>query len=116
MDKIYLNDLKIDTIIGVYDWERHTRQTLRFDFIFDWDIRPAAQQDDLQHTLDYGLVAEKVVAFVENSEFQLIETLAEQVAQLLLNHFPITRLQLTLTKPVRLHGQNQAKIEIVRSR
>ena len=61
MDKIFLNNLQIDTIIGIYDWERETLQTLRFDFEFDWDIREAANTDDIKNTLDYGAVAGRVV-------------------------------------------------------
>ncbi|GAB4295588.1 MAG: dihydroneopterin aldolase [Methylophaga sp.] len=116
MDKIYLNDLKIDTIIGIYDWERQTRQTLGFDLEMDWDIKPAAQTDDISKTLDYGAIAQRVVAFVEASEYLLIETLAEEVCAMLLKEFPIPRLKLTLSKPVALHGQNMARIVIERSR
>ena len=75
MDKIFLNDLKIDTIIGIYDWERETLQTLRFDFEMDWDIRKAAASDDITNTLDYGAVANVVVEFVSNSRYLLIESL-----------------------------------------
>jgi len=116
MDKIFLNDLQIDTIIGVYDWERHTLQTLTFDLEMDWDIRPAASSDDISQTLDYGAVAQKIVAFVKASRYALIETLAEDVAALLLKEFPIPALTLTLSKPVALHGQNTARIHIHRSR
>ena len=115
MDKIFLNDLKIDTIIGIYDWERETLQTLRFDFEMDWDIRKAAASDDITNTLDYGAVANVVVEFVSNSRYLLIESLAEEVAQLLLKTFAIPRLKLTLTKPVQLHGKNQEQIVIERS-
>ena len=94
MDKIFLNDLKIDTIIGIYDWERETLQTLRFDFEMDWDIRKAAASDDITNTLDYGAVANVVVEFVSNSRYLLIESLAEEVAQLLLKTFAIPRLKL----------------------
>jgi dihydroneopterin aldolase len=116
MDKIFLNELKIDTIIGIYDWERHTKQTLSFDLEMDWDIAKAAASDDIADTLDYGEVANAVVQFVENNHYQLIERLAEDVAALLLEQFPIPKLKLTLSKPVALHGQNIARIVIKRSR
>ena len=116
MDKIFLNNLLIDTIIGIYGWERETLQTLRFDFEFDWDIRQAASSDDIKDTLDYGAVASRVVEFVSASRFQLIETLAEKVAALLLAEFPVHHLKLTLSKPVLIHGQNQAQIQIQRTR
>lgn len=116
MDKIFLNDLKIETIIGIYDWERETLQTLDFDLEMDWDIRKAAASDDIANTLDYGAIAETVVTFVEASRYQLIETLAEDLSALLLKKYPIPKLKLTLSKPVALHGNNLAKIVIERSR
>jgi len=64
MDKIFLNDLKIDTVIGVFDWERQIKQTLRFDIEIDYDIRPAATSDDIADTMDYGSIAKTVVGFV----------------------------------------------------
>ncbi|MCL4137107.1 UNVERIFIED_CONTAM: hypothetical protein GTU68_062286 [Idotea baltica] len=115
MDKIFLNDLKVDAIIGIYDWERKAKQTLRFDFEMAWDIRPAAASDDIANTLDYGAIAQAVVRFVESSEYQLIETLAEDLAALLLAQFAIPKLTLSVTKPVELHGQNFAKIVIERT-
>ena len=115
MDIVYIRDLKIETVIGIYDWERETLQTLRFDLEMDWDIRQAAQSDDISNTLDYGAVANVLVEFVANSRYLLIERLAEEVAQLLLKTFAIPKLKLTLTKPVKLHGQNYAQIVIERS-
>jgi len=115
MDKIFLNDLKIDTIIGIYDWERETLQTLSFDLEMDWDIRKAAASDHIDDTLDYGAIAQTIVSFVKASEYQLIETLAEDLCALLLQDFPIPKIKLTLSKPVALHGQNTARIVIERS-
>jgi dihydroneopterin aldolase len=115
MDKIFLSDLKVDTIIGIYDWERKTQQTLSFELEMDWDIKQAAQSDDIQHTLDYGAVATTVVEFVEASDYQLIETLAEDLAAKLLTEYAIPKLKLTVIKPVSLYGQNTAKIVIERS-
>ena len=116
MDKIFLNDLHIDTIIGIYDWERETLQTLSFDLEMDWDIRNAAKSDDITDTLDYGAIANAIVEFVEASRYQLIETLAEDLCALLLNKFPIPKLKLTLSKPVALHGKNTARIVIERQK
>ena len=116
MDKIYLNDLKIDTIIGVFDWEREIKQTLQFDLEMDWDIAKAAESDDLDDTLDYGTIAKHLVALVEASRYALIETLAEKACEMLLASFPMPKVRLTLTKPVTLHGDNFAKIVITRSR
>jgi len=116
MDKIFLNDLQIDTIIGIYDWERETLQTLSFDLEMDWDIAKAAKSDDIVDTLDYGAIANTIVSFVEASRYQLIETLAEDLASLLLEAYPIPKLKLILSKPVALHGQNIARIVIERQK
>jgi len=116
MDKIFLNDLQIDTIIGIYDWERETLQTLSFDLEMDWDIAKAAKSDDITDTLDYGAIATTIVSFVEASRYQLIETLAEDLAALLLQTYPIPKLKLILSKPVALHGQNIARIVIERQK
>lgn len=116
MDKIFLNDLNIDTIIGIYDWERQVLQTLTFDLEMDWDIREAAATEDINKTLDYDTIAKTLVAFVTASRYQLIETLAEDVCQLLLKQFPIPKIKLTLSKPVAIHGQNTARIVIERCR
>ncbi|RKX66539.1 MAG: dihydroneopterin aldolase [Tenericutes bacterium] len=115
MDKIHLNNLKIDTIIGIYPWERETKQTLGFDLEIDWDIRKAAASDNIADTLDYGEITLQIVKFVEASSYQLIETLTEDLCALLLEQFPIPKLKLTVSKPVALHGQNLAKIIIERS-
>jgi dihydroneopterin aldolase len=116
MDKIFLNDLQIDTIIGIYDWERETLQSLSFDLEMDWDIAKAAKSDDIVDTLDYGAIANTIVSFVESSRYQLIETLAEDLSALLLRSYPIPKLKLTLSKPVALHGKNIARIVIERQK
>ena len=115
MDKVFLNDLRVDTIIGIYEWERNTKQTLQFDLEMDWDIRPAAASEDINDALDYDAMSKTIVSFVEQSSYQLIETLAEDLCQLLIKEFSIPKIKLTLTKPVKLHGQNYAKILIERS-
>ena len=115
MDKIHITDLNIETIIGVYDWERKAPQTLTFSLEIDCDIRAAASSDDIADTLDYRAITHTVVNFVESSRYQLIETLAEAICALLLATYPISLLTLTLSKPVALHGHNTAKIMITRS-
>ena len=88
-DRIYLRDLRTETIIGIYDWERKIRQTVSFDFEFPADIRRAAKTDSIEDTLNYKSVAKRVLAFVETSEYHLVETLAEEVARLVLKEFSV---------------------------
>ncbi|MGH8473597.1 MAG: dihydroneopterin aldolase, partial [Gammaproteobacteria bacterium] len=82
MDIIYLRDLRIDTVIGVYRWEREMKQTLVIDLELGTDIRPAAKSDAIADTLNYKDIAKRVTAFVEQSRYQLVEALAEAVAKL----------------------------------
>ncbi len=98
MDIIFLGALEIDTVIGIYDWEREIKQTVVFDIEMGFDIKKAAQTDDIAFTLDYKAVTDRVVDFVEQSEFFLVETLIEEVANLLLKEFNIPWVKITLNK------------------
>ena len=116
MDIIYLKDLRIDTIIGVYDWERRTRQTIILDVEIAADISKAAKTDKIEDTLNYKAVAKRLISFVENSEFQLVETLAEHVAEVLLNDFNIPWLRLTVNKQGAVRGVRDVGVIIERGR
>lgn len=98
MDIVYLRDLRIDTIIGLYDWERQIKQTLSFDIDMATDIRQAAATDDIQFALNYKAVSDRLIEFVEAAQPLLIETLAEQMAQLILREFPVPWLRLQVSK------------------
>ena len=116
MDIIYLKDLRIDTIIGVYDWERRTRQTIILDVEIAADISKAAKSDAIEDTLNYKAVAKRLISFVENSEFQLVETLAERIAEVLLNDFNIPWLRLTVNKQGAVRGVRDVGVIIERGR
>ncbi|MDH5326712.1 MAG: dihydroneopterin aldolase [Gammaproteobacteria bacterium] len=98
MDIIYLHDLKIETIIGIFDWEREIKQTVSLNLDMAADIRAAAQSDNIEDTLDYKAVAKRLIDFVGNSEFQLVESLAEHCANIVLNEFGVRWLRLRLNK------------------
>jgi len=115
-DRIFVRDLRTETIIGIFDWERKVRQTLSFDLEFPGDIRRAAKTDRIEDTLNYKSVAKRVLAFVEASECHLVETLAEQVAQLILREFAVEWVRVTLNKPGALRGSRDVGVEIHRSR
>lgn len=97
-DIIYLNDLKIDTVIGVYDWERRITQTISIDLEMATDIRKAAKSDHIDDTLNYKAVAKRLIAFVGESRFQLVETLAEEVAAIILNEFDVPWVKVRINK------------------
>ncbi len=99
MDIVFIKELEVRTIIGVFDWERQIKQKLVFDLELAADISAAAKTDQLDDTLDYKAISHAVYDFVEQSEYQLVETLAEKVAELVLENFPVRWLSLTLNKP-----------------
>ena len=114
MDIIFLADLRIETVIGIYDWERGIKQTVVFDLEMATDIRKAASSDHIDDTLDYKSVAKRVIQFVEGSEFQLVETLAEKVAELILTEFKVPWIRLKLNKSGAIRGASGVGIIIER--
>lgn len=99
MDIIYITGLRTDAIIGIHDWERQIRQTLVLDLELGSDITRAAASDQIAHALDYATVSERVLSLVQNSEYQLIETLAEEIARMLTRDMGVHWLRLRLSKP-----------------
>jgi dihydroneopterin aldolase len=114
MDIIYLKDLRIDTIVGIYEWERRTRQTVILDIEMGADIRKAAGTDAIEDTLNYKAVAKRIISFVEKSDCQLIETLAERVADILLREFKVPWLRLSLNKQGAVRGVRDVGVIIER--
>ena len=98
MDIIFLGGLEATTIIGIYDWERETKQTLILDIEMAFDIKKAAETDNIQYTLDYKMVSERVITFIEQSEFFLVEKLIEEIATLLLTEFNTPWVKILLNK------------------
>lgn len=114
MDIIYLRDLRIETVIGVYEWERRIRQTLSLDLEIGVDIRRAAASDVIDDTLSYKAVAKRVTAFVAESRFQLVEKLAEEVARLVITEFGVPWLRLSVNKPGAVRGAQGVGVIIER--
>jgi dihydroneopterin aldolase len=99
MDIVYIRALRAATVIGVYDWERTVRQTVVLDLELAADNRRAAASDRIGDALDYAALSARVLAFIEGSQFQLIETLAERVAAIVIEEFGVPWLRLRLAKP-----------------
>ena len=114
MDTVFITDLRIETLIGIYDWERKIRQTISLDLEMGTDIRAAAATDAIEDTLNYKAVAKRLIAFVEASEFQLVETLAEKIADIVLTEFNVPWLRLTLHKPGAVRGSRDVGVIIER--
>ncbi|MCP5162436.1 MAG: dihydroneopterin aldolase [Hahellaceae bacterium] len=114
MDQVFIEGLEVETLIGVYDWERTIRQRVIFDLEMDYDCRVAAEGDALDKALDYSAVAEMVRSITDVASYQLLETLAEEVASALLANFAISRIQLRLSKPGAVPAARNVGIKIVR--
>jgi dihydroneopterin aldolase len=99
MDTVFIRELRIDTVIGVYDWERSIRQSVVLDLEMAADNRRAAATDRIEDALDYAAISARVVTYIEGSEFQLIETMAEEVAAIIRQEFGVSWLRLRLCKP-----------------
>lgn len=115
-DIVYIRDLQVAALIGIYDWERQIRQLVTIDLEMGWDNRKAATSDDIQYTLNYKAAAKMVVELVKNSEYQLVETLAERIAALLLDKLHIPWVKVTLGKPKAVTGSREVGVMITRKR
>jgi dihydroneopterin aldolase len=115
-DKVFIEALEVEALIGIYDWERRIRQPLSFDIEMAFDNRKPAASDDIADTLDYKAVSKRVVEFVSQSSFGLVETLAERCAELILAEFGVRRVRLKLSKPGAVRGARAVGVIIERSR
>jgi dihydroneopterin aldolase len=116
LDIIFLHDLQIKTVIGVNDWERKIKQTVVIDLDLGADISRAAASDDIDDTLSYKLVAKRLTEYVGDCQFELVETLAERIAELVLNEFGVPWLRLKVNKRGAVRGVREVGVIIERSR
>lgn len=116
MDIVFIRDLRIETVIGIYDWEREIRQTVIFDLEMGTDITRAAASDAIEDTLDYKAVTKRLIEFVEASEFQLVETLAERCAAIVIDEFGVPWVRLSLNKIGALSAARDVGVIIERGR
>lgn len=99
MDQIFIKGLAVDAVIGVYDWERGIRQRLIIDLDMGWDISAASRDDDLDATLNYAAVSQRIIDYVSASSFGLVETLAERLAAVIMQEFSVPWVRLRINKP-----------------
>ena len=116
MDIVFIEDLRIETVIGIYDWERRIRQTVALDIEMRFDNTRPAATDRIDDTLDYKAVSKRLIAFVEASEFQLVETQAERCAAIILDEFSVEHVRLRLAKPGAVRGSRAVGVQIERER
>jgi len=113
-DIIYIKDLRIETIIGIFDWERKVKQEVSIDMEFPFDCKKAAATDSIEDTIDYKAITKGVIKFVEESSFQLQETLAESIAALVKDEYGVESIKLRVSKPGALRGAKDVGLIIYR--
>lgn len=114
MDTIYLHGLTVDAVIGIWEWERKIRQKVVIDIDMDADIRKAAASDSVEDTLNYKAVAKRVIELAETSGFQLVETLAERVAEIVRTEFDVPWVRVKINKPGAIRGSRDVGVIIER--
>jgi len=114
MDIVFIRELQIETVIGIYDWERKIRQTISLDIEMAADIRQAAKSDNIDDTLSYKTVAKRLIEFVEQSEYELVEALAEKICSIIIEEFSVPWVRLSLSKPGAVRGSKAVGVIIER--
>jgi dihydroneopterin aldolase len=114
MDIIFLSGLTTECIIGIWDWERRVKQKVVIDLEMATDIRRAARTDHIDDTLDYKRVSKRLLQFVSESEFQLVETLTERIAGIVVTEFGVAWVRVRLNKQGALRGSRDVGILIER--
>ena len=115
-DTIFLQNLRVETIVGIWDWERKMRQTVSIDLSMGADIRKAAASDEIDSTLNYKLVAKRVQQFVEGARFKLVETMAEKIAALVLDEFDMPWIEVRVSKPRAIRNAENVGVVIRREK
>lgn len=114
MDIVFVRDLRVETVIGIWDWERHIKQIVSIDLEMGTDIRRAAQSDSIEDTLNYKDVAKRVIAHVESTHFALVEALAESVAKIVVMEFGVPWVRVSVAKPGAVEGSREVGVVIER--
>ena len=116
MDRIFITALTAEAVIGLYDWEREVKQRLEIDLEIWKDLRAAAESDAIEDTLNYKLIAKRVLAFVEASRFRLVEALAGEIARIVLEEFQVERARVTVHKPGAIRHSRDVGVVVERGR
>lgn len=114
MDIIYLHDLKIECVLGIWEWERRTTQTVSVDLDLGADVRKAAASDRIEDTVDYKAIAKRLIGFVGASQYGLVETLAEKIADIVLTEFPVRWVRVRVNKPGAIRGAGDVGVIVER--
>jgi dihydroneopterin aldolase len=114
VDKIFLEDLRVEAVIGIWEWERRVRQTVSLNLEMQTDVRRAAASDEIEAALDYKSIAKELIRVIEASEFKLVETLAETLARIVVTDFGVPWVRLSVAKPGAIEGSRNVGVVIER--
>jgi dihydroneopterin aldolase len=115
VDKIFLEDLRVEAVIGIWEWERRVRQTISLNLELQTDVKRAAASDEIEAALDYKSIAKELIRVVETSEFKLVETLAETLARIVVTDFGVAWVKLSVSKPGAIEGSRNVGVLIERT-
>lgn len=113
-DKVWIEGLTVLASIGVYDWEQTIKQRLELDIVMYWDNKPAAASDDVVDCLNYAAISEAITEYITTRRFALIERVAEEIAHLLLGHYQLPAVEITVRKPTAVASAKQVGVSILR--
>src|SRR5690606_15354761 len=116
MDRIFLRELKVQAVIGIWEWERRITQTVSIDLEMETDVRKAAASDSVADALNYKDVAKRVIELVGGSSYQLVETLAEDIARTIVTEFAVPWVKVSVAKPGAIEGSREVGGAIERTR
>ena len=116
MDKIVLTDLRVDAVIGIWDWEKRNSQSISIDLEMQTDTKKISQSDSIEDALDYKAVSKRAKQFIQDSQFNLIETLAENLAQIILEEFNVQWLRLSISKPYAIRDSKNIGVCVERTK
>ena len=116
MDKIKLTELTVNTVIGIWDWEKRNPQKVVFDIEMSTDINKASKSDSIKDALDYKAVSKRVKQYALENQFDLIEALADKVAEIIINEFEVSWVKLTISKPYAIRDSKNVSLMIERSK
>ncbi len=116
MDKIKLSELKVETIIGIWEWEKRNPQIVSIDLEMSTAIKAAAKSDSIKDALDYKAISKRIKQYSENNHFELIETLAENLAQIIIEEFKVEWVKLSVSKPYAIRDSKNVSLTIERTK
>ena len=114
MDKIFIKNIEVETIIGIFEWEREVKQSVFIDIEIDLNLQKSGATDKISNSLDYKKISKRIINFTIGSKFKLIESLADKIAKIVLNEFNVKRVSVSVKKQGALRGSELVGVNIVR--